>query len=75
MIGQSLLQKHEQYVNETNEVKQSYQQEVELLNQKVQELEQSLLESDTSNKEYLEEKNRAFWEWQKTQKVKRHCEI
>lgn len=44
---------------------------MDLLNEKVQGLEQSLLESDTANKEYLEEKNKAFWEWQKTQKVKK----
>lgn len=51
----------------TTELKCIYK--LDLLRDRVSELEQSLVESDHLKQEYLQEKNRSVWEWQKTQKV------
>jgi hypothetical protein len=42
---------------------------LDILRDRVSELEQSLVESDHLKQKYLQEKNRSVWEWQKTQKV------
>ncbi|RCI06004.1 hypothetical protein CU098_009115 [Rhizopus stolonifer] len=68
VIGQSLLQKHEQYVTESNEIKHELEQKVESLQDKIRELEQSLTESEYLKQEYLEEKTKLIWECQRTQK-------
>ncbi|KAF1803972.1 hypothetical protein FB192DRAFT_1278196, partial [Mucor lusitanicus] len=70
VIGQSLLQKHEQFVAESNDMKQQLEQQVDLLQDKMRELEQSLIESDTCKQEYLQDKNKSTWECQKLQKVR-----
>ncbi|KAI8643529.1 hypothetical protein BD408DRAFT_342219 [Parasitella parasitica] len=49
VIGQSLLEKHEQFVTESNEMKQQLEQQTELLHDRIHELEQSLTESDALN--------------------------
>ncbi|KAG2202999.1 hypothetical protein INT47_013215 [Mucor saturninus] len=54
-IGQSLLHKHEQFLEE--------------LRDKVRELEQSLTDSDNSKQDLVQEKDRSIWEMQKTQKI------
>ncbi|OAD08200.1 hypothetical protein MUCCIDRAFT_182376 [Mucor lusitanicus CBS 277.49] len=69
VIGQSLLQKHEQFVAESNDMKQQLEQQVDLLQDKMRELEQSLIESDTCKQEYLQDKNKSTWECQKLQKA------
>ncbi|KAG2193193.1 hypothetical protein INT46_011274 [Mucor plumbeus] len=67
--GQSLLQKHEQYVTESSDIKQQLEQQVDLLHDKILESEQSLIESDTYKQKYLQEKNKSIWECQKIQKT------
>ncbi|CEP08056.1 hypothetical protein [Parasitella parasitica] len=69
VIGQSLLEKHERFVTESNDMKQQLEQQVELLHDRIHELEQSLIESDACKQEYQQEKNKSVWECQKMQKT------
>ncbi|KAI9250274.1 hypothetical protein BY458DRAFT_493915 [Sporodiniella umbellata] len=68
-IGQSLLQKHEQYVTETSEARLGLEEQLLDTQGRVLELEQLLIQSDTIKLDLEQEKNRMTWEWQKTQKV------
>ncbi|KAI7888099.1 uncharacterized protein EV154DRAFT_605078 [Mucor mucedo] len=68
-IGQSLLHKHEQFVSESDDIKNGLEQELEELRDKVRELEQSLTDSDNSKQDLVQEKDRSIWEMQKTQKI------
>lgn len=51
-------------------MKQQLEQQVDLLQEKIRELELSLMESDTYKQEYMQEKNKSIWECQKIQKVR-----
>ncbi|CAO3688466.1 hypothetical protein G6F70_009016 [Rhizopus microsporus] len=68
-IGQSLLNKHEQYVIESNEAISGLESQVQESQEKIHELEQLLIQSDTVKYDLEQEKNKLNWEWQKTQKM------
>ncbi|GAA5809243.1 hypothetical protein MFLAVUS_002648 [Mucor flavus] len=67
--GQSLLHKHEQFVSESNDIKNGLEQELQELRDKVHELEQSLSDSDNNKRDLTQEKDKSVWEMQKTQKI------
>ncbi|KAG0860142.1 hypothetical protein G6F16_005906 [Rhizopus arrhizus] len=68
-IGQSLLHKHEKYVTESNEIKLRLENQLSQAQERVLELEQLLIQSDTVKHDLEQEKNKLTWEWQKTQKI------
>lgn len=68
-IGQSLLHKHEQYVADSDEVKSRLEEQLFETQERVLELEQLLIQSDTVKQGLEQEKNKLAWEWQKTQKI------
>ncbi|CAO3591445.1 unnamed protein product [Absidia cylindrospora] len=68
-IGQSLLQKHESLVAETNQTKGILEQQLNEFREKVANLEILLVDADNSKQETEEERDRYHWKWQKSQKA------
>ncbi|KAG1121844.1 hypothetical protein G6F61_011611 [Rhizopus arrhizus] len=68
-IGQILLFKHEQHVVESNEIQKRYNEQLIQAQEKAENLERLLYQSDTLIDELEQERNKLAWEYQKTQKV------
>ncbi|KAI8973557.1 hypothetical protein BDF20DRAFT_824113 [Mycotypha africana] len=69
VIGQGLLQRHEQYICDANQLETRLEQKVSSLRTKIEELEDSLLASDTAKQHYLDERNKCMRRLQRTEKL------
>ncbi|KAI7880457.1 hypothetical protein K492DRAFT_207547 [Lichtheimia hyalospora FSU 10163] len=66
-IGQSLLQKHDKYVFETDKLKKDLHNKAHQYRERIRDLEQAVQVSDTAKQELHQDKNKWYWKWKRTQ--------